>query len=607
MELSTEEKNILEQVYGVNCLSENETSYSANKIEDVKKLSAAENKFFERKNFISPYFCVQTLYKVKGELSPIKFNRAVKNLIETDENFRANFCNVGYRTIKVIFSQRDKMPEVVFRIIKAEGEELDEVFTKIMEADRRLNFDIVHGNLIRFSAFRTGENEAAILVTMSQLIAERFNSESFFAAVFENKNYKKFSPQEDIKPPQIEERVKEYWTGLLKNLPAPPQVPYTKKISGTYKEEVFFEKIPADILSDLRRNAQSSRALLMTILQTAWGFLLQATNKADDTAFCQLTSSKSNQKFSLNLMPVRLKCAKNSTVENIITQQFKQWVVSQPYSFFNWENLENLTTRKNVFDHFLSFLNFNAESKTYSQIDAAPLGKIVENNSWDAHGMKLGVYFQYAQNLSVSFNYDKNQFAANAGEHLAKLYNLILKQILLYWNAPFADFIDNVKKIVQADIESVEKVSVEDERQKIIDFIYQNKILQSDTVGAAKIFAESAKLFTRFEGDRIFGDILDKNLIFVVEGKVSRSLDTGDGWFNALDIIKAGGLINENIFLPKRHAIISTEVLTEKAVLMAIPLSNFEGAAMQYPAIYKSVLRHVLSQMEKYQMLWLQS
>ena len=607
MELTFEDKRILEEIYGTNCLSENSTSYIQNQIEDVQKLTDAENRFFERKNFISPYFCVQTLYKVKGELSPIKFNRAVKNLIETDENFRANFCNSGDRAFKVFFSRRDKFPEIVFRVIKFDGEELDEILTKIMEADRRVSFDIVHGNLIRFSAFNTGENEAAILVTVSQLIADRFNSENFFNAVFNETPYKKFIPNADIKPLQIEERVKNYWADLLKGLPSPPQVPYSKKVYGAYKEENYRAKIPADILSDLRGKAQSNRALLMTILQTAWGFLLQATNKIDDTAFCQLISGKSNKNFSLNLMPVRLKCAKISTVENIVTQQFKQLVVSQPYSFFNWETLQNLTYRKNIFDHFLSFVDFNAEEKTYSQISATPEGKIVERNSWDAQGMKLGVYFQYSQNLSVTFQYDKNKFSINAGEYLANLYNLILRQMLVYWNAPFADFIENVKKLVKSDIAAVQEISAEDERQKIIDFIYQNKILQSKGSGVAQIFAESAKLFTRFEGDRIFGDILDKNLVFVVEGKVSRSLDTGDGWFNALDIIKAGGLINENIFTEKSRAIISAEILTEKALLMTIPIENFESATRQNPALYKSVLQHVTSQMEKYQVLWLQS
>ena len=605
MELTAEEKNILEQIYGKFVLN---SGYSQNQIEEVQELTPEESRFFDRKNFISPHFCIQTLYKFKGEILPMQFNRAVKNLLTEDKNFRANFCNVGTRTVKVIFANRD-MPEIVFRNLKLDAEELDETLIKILEADRRLDFNIKNGNLIRFSAFRTGENEAAVLVTVSQLISQRFNAESFFKAVFEDKKYKKMEPPKNIKIPQVETRVKEYWTGLLKNLPAPPQIPFSKKISGIYNAENYRVKIPADVLSDLRLNSQSSRVILMITLQTAWGFLLQVINKNFDVVFCQLTSNKkSDQDFSLNLMPVRLKISKDITLGNIVNQQFKQFVISKPYSFFDWAAIENLTSRRtNLFDHFLSFLDFAADEKTFSQVDAAPEGKIVERNFWDAQGMKLGVYFQYnAQDLSISFQYDKNQFFPNAGERLANLYNLILRQMLLYWNAPFADFLSNIQKLA-AEISAVKESSPEDERKILIDFISKNKILQSESTGSTAILVENSKLITRFEGDRIYGDMLDKNLIFVVEGKLARSLDTGDGWFNALDIIKAGGLLNENIFLEKRRSIISAEVLTEKAVLLLISLETFESATRQNPALYKSVLRHIVQQMEKYQMLWLQS
>ena len=283
-------------------------------------------------------------------------------------------------------------------------------------------------------------------------------------------------------------------------------------------------------------------------------------------------------------------------------------VISQPYSFFDWAALEDSASRKvNLFDHFLSFLDFNAESKTFSQVGATPEGKIVAHNSWDAQGMKLGVYFQHnAQDLSISLQYDKNQFFLNAGERFSNLYNLILRQMLVYWNAPFADFIQNIEKIT-AELSAASEQEHKDKRKIINDFIYKNKILQSESTGSTAILVENSKLITRFEGDRIFGDILDKNLIFVVEGKLSRSLNIGDGWFNALDIIKAGGLINETVCLDKRRTIISAEVLTEKAALLLIPLATFESAARQNSALYKSVLQHIASQMEKYQMLWLQS
>lgn len=605
MEITAEEKNILEQFYGISITS---TRFNQSQIEEIRDLTAEERRFFERKNFVSPHFCVQTLYKIQGEISPLQFNRAVNSLVTEDENFRANFCNVGTRTLKVIFKRREIIPEIIFRSFKLDAEELDETLIKIMEADRRLDFDIQRGSLIRFSAFRTGENESAVLITVSQLISKRFDSDSFFNAVFNDATYKKIEPQADFKPPQIENRVKEYWMDILKNLPAPPNIPFSKKVFGKYKKEIYRVKIPADVLSDLRGKAQNNRVMLMTILQTAWGFLLQATNKNPDVFFCQLISnSKATQNFSLNLMPVRLKNSNTMTLENIVTQQFKQLVISQPYSFFDWSALENLTSRRgNLFDNFLSFLDFSVDGKLYSQVEATPAGKIVEQNSWDSQGMKLGIYFQYnMQDLSISFRYDKNQFWAKAGERLANIYNLILRQILVYWHAPFAEFMENIKKIA-ADM-SAKDVSQEDERKIINDFIYKNKILQSESTGAAAILAERSKLVTRFEGDRIFGDILEKNLVFVVEGKLSRSLDTGDGWFNALDIIKKGGLLNESVFLEKRRAAISAEVLTEKATLLTIPLEIFESATRQNPALYKSVLQHVASQMEKYQVLWLQS
>ena len=605
MEITAEEKNVLDQIYGKGIFN---SGYSQNQVEDIKELTEEENRFFRRKNFISPHFCVQTLYKVQGEISPLKFNRAVKNLVDTDENFRANFCTVGSRTVKIIFKERAKLPEIIFRVLKAEGEELDEILVKIMEADRRLNFDIQRGNLIRFSIFRTAENESAVLVTLSQLIARSFDSASFFNSVFNGENYKKVESHVNFTPPQIEDRVREYWADILKNLPASPNVPYSKKFVASYQEQIYRMKIPADILSDLRGKAQSNRVMLMTILQTAWGFLLQAANESVDTIFCQLpANSKISQNFLLNLMPVRLKSANDTTVENLVNQQFKQLVISQPYSFFDWATLQNSTYRRNIFDHFLSFLDFKAEEKTYSQLAATPEGKLVVRNSWDAQGMKLGIYFQYEKNLSVSFQYDKNQFLPNAGERLAKLYNLVLRQMLVHWHAPFKDFMENLKKLADFNFTEEIEIAQEDERQKIINFIYQNKILQGEISGNAQILSQGAKLVTRFEGDRISGDMAEKNLVFVVEGKLARSLDTGDGWFNALDIIKNGGLINENIFLKNRRVTTSAEVLTEKAVLMIIPLDNFESAARQNNELYKAMLRHVLSQMEKYQMLWLQS
>lgn len=609
MELTAEEKKLLEQIYGRQLVTT--SGYNPNQIEKVEELTAEEKVFFAQKNFISPYFSVQALYKVKGEITPIKFNRVIHDMLKVDETFRTNFCELGDRTVKVIFAERRKLPDVVYRAFsQVEPDEVDDLLTKIMEADRRVTFDLKRGNLIRFSIFKTSELESAVLITMSQLIADFFDYKNFFLTVLGVENYKPVKKiASTAKSVHVETAIRDYWARILKDLPTIPTVPYAKPSNAPYKPKVFRENIPADILSDLREKARSNRVMMMSILQSAWGFFLQSLRSHNDVIFCQFSSSsKGTGNLSFSVIPVRQKCPGNMTVEQIITQQFRQLVVSQPYGFSDWDALLELTKGK-TFDHFLSFLDFKGiQDTTYSETAASPQGTLVTNNSWDSQGAKLGVYFQYATtSLSLTFLYDANRFFKNSGERFAKIYNVVLRQMLVHWHSTFATFLDKLTHQIKIEMESEVQAHSDDDRKIISDFIIQNPILQGSGGGTVAFFADSTQLITKFEGDRIFGDILNENLIFVIKGKLARSLDTGDGWFKALDIISTGGWLNENALLEKRRTKISAEVLTEKADILLIPIEKVYSLFLKHPDTAKPFFDHILKQMEKYQLLWIQS
>ena len=86
-----------------------------------------------------------------------------------------------------------------------------------------------------------------------------------------------------------------------------------------------------------------------------------------------------------------------------------------------------------------------------------------------------------------------------------------------------------------------------------------------------------------------------------------RSIEANDGWYKTLDIIKENGWINENVLSENRKTKMSAEILTEKAVLMTITLENMEQLLRNFPDVEYKILQHVLSQIEKYQRLWIQS
>ena len=346
----------------------------------------------------------------------------------------------------------------------------------------------------------------------------------------------------------------------------------------------------------------------MSILQTAWAFLLKSVNNSDDLIFCRLISNrKSKEDFSMNMIPVRVKIPPEMTIDKIVKEQFKQLIISQPYGFFDWSELSDLNLKKkSLFNHFLSFMDFSDELVPYSLTSATNDGAIVGKNFWEAQGMKLSVYFQYTnRNLSVTFNYDSNKFSAGAGELIAKIYNTVLRQMLVYLHSDAATFDEHIKEKIRSDVPKV--TDAESERKIFADFIRTCKIFQTSDVGIIEDTIGKMKLLSCFEGDRIRGDFLNENFVFVVDGKISRSLSAGDGDFYPLDIIKKGGWMNETIFLKEKRTEISGEVLTDFATLAYISEKDFRALARKYPSVSEAVFQHVLKQEEKYQLLWIQS
>ena len=604
LQLTYDEMSILESVYG------RQSGYNPRKLETVKDLTEYEKKFFMEGNFVSPHFFIQTLYKVRGEISPIKFNLAVNRMLHDNENLRANFCNVGTRTVKVIYPSIAVKPEIIFRNLTAiDSDDLNDEFRKILEADMRRDCDLRHDLLIRFAVYRTSDNVFAVLVTIAQLIADNFDFEQFFADLLNIPAELKPKKNDYELPPKNKEAIRDYWAKVLDKAPPPDELPYAHEGLGAYRQKAFRTKIPSDILSDLRGHAQSNRVMLTAILQSAWGFMLQLTNNRRDCLFCQILSAGKIDDFpALNVIPVRLTSDNNLTVEKIVRGQFRQLVISQPYSCVDWTTLEGLShRRKKLFDHFLSFKEFQSSELNYVETPAESHGKIISRNSWDARGMKLGVYFRYSEkNLSITFLYDEKNFKSFGIQQLCTLYELVLNQMLVDWNAKFSDFMERLKN--RADMQTkVQGTFPQDERKRVRDFISQLPILQGRCEGTIGLFEGQAKIITRCEGDRISGDILKKYFIFIISGKLVRNVDTGDGWYNPIDVIGKNSFVNPTNLLDKQRLILSAEVLTEEAELLTLPRDVLIETSRKNSEVALSLMNYALEQMERWQILWLQS
>lgn len=620
VELLEEEQSVLKQVYGVYC--NNSKGMHQNRIVEVYELSDDESWFFRHRRFISPYLFQQTLYKVQGNILPLRMNSIIHLVVEQTELLRCNYCGVGNRTVRVVFQTRDELPLPVYRsLMEVNPEDIDSALKTVMEADMRKPFDLRKGNLVRFAVFRTGEMECAVLVTAAKLIADRLDIHALLKMIDSTNEQGDASGvvlnvarHSSIWTDSITVSIRDYWKKVLWDFPSCPRLPYRiKSRSDRYRQSYYRMLIPKDILSDLKRKARTNRSMLLAILTTAWGLLLKNYNPGLEITLCMLIPVRKTGIYSntssgaFNIIPTRLTLKEGMTVQNLVNAQFQQFVISSPYACFDWSRLQDISgSRDMLFNHCLSFLDFLEEGESYRESRALPEGKTVSRMVWDAHGMPMGIYFHCVDGkVSMDFLYDAEQFLPYGVESLANRYKLMLEQMLLKWDSSAEILLERFA--TRLDLQEIDaQARQESLRARTKEFLYQLPLLENSTDVVNMLF-EAGVVVTKYLGDRISGEEIDSQGIFVMEGKLARYMDAGDGWYNMLSLVKKNGMLNELVLLDKRKANISAEVLTDTAVLFEIPVDKLNYILMKDIVFKNRIFQHTLKELERYQRMWVQS
>ncbi|MBO6236077.1 MAG: hypothetical protein J6N22_05085, partial [Schwartzia sp.] len=552
-------------------------------------------------------------YKIKGTLSPIRFNRALRELDVQEDILRTNYCDMGDRVLAVVTNERKNAETVIFNNLQGrDPEEINTMLRRSAAAALRYPFDVEKGGLLRIYVFHTGKDEYAVLVTAAQIIMDRFDVRALFRAAMGLPEGKTGAVPPILYNVQMEAKMNEYWKKLLA---APPRLaPLPWELADVqphhYKQRACCVVFPNGLFSDLMTEAKGNRLMLMAFLATAWGLLLQIEGRHKDLCFCLIAPARKAQEEDawrpFNMVPVRQTIDNDETVENFVKRQFQQLVISKPYACFDWESFGNfLGGEGKPFNHFLDFYDFLSEEKPYSSQPAAPEGTVVSQHSWDAQSMKLSLYFRYTRSAaSVVLLYDEDAFAAGTGERVTKSYLLTLQQMLTNRFETVSAFRANLEERLRAE-KKFQAAYQEEEKARLQNAVSLLPLLQGEDAGMIQVFMKQGVLFTYYEGDRIEG--MGRDLLFVAEGKLVRSIEDSEGWYRTLGIAKEGTWLNETVMLEERKALLAAEVLSERATILAISKESMENILALYPNLWPKITAHAIAQLETFQRLWAQS
>jgi len=398
----------------------------------------------------------QTMFTLEGTLDVELFSSSLNELAKRHAVLRTNFISGPQgEPVQVVF--RNKPIGFSFQDVRALNEEEQQSFIKeVVSSDQLLGFDLAQGALMRVSAIRTGELSCRVLWSshhilmdgwcLPQLMQELFDT---YAALLQKKSPDRtavpaYSQYIEWLGQQDEEAAGTYWSAYLADYDQVTEIPQESSAgidSEPYKAEKWSRELDAGLSASISRTARQHQVTLNTLLQAAWGVILQKYNGTNDVVFGSVVSGRPAEVpgietmigLFINTIPIRVKCEGSTSFAELMGLLQEQALESGKYDYYPLYEIQSRSALKqNAIRQIMVFENY-------------PMDEQLEQAGGDEHGMPsltdvaveeqtnydFNLIVVPGEQISIRFDYNANRFVQADMERLMGHLNNILEQIVV--------------------------------------------------------------------------------------------------------------------------------------------------------------------------------
>jgi amino acid adenylation domain-containing protein len=416
----------------------------------------------------------QSFLSIEGSLDVKYLEKSLNMLIERYDILRTVFVyeNVE-RPVQVVMKERKAHIhfEDIIHLPELEKKAFIEEFK--ME-DRRRGFDLRKDLPMRISVVRTGNELYKLLWSFHHIIMDgwcmgiiRKEFLAIYHSLKENRqiNLGKVYPYSDYinwLTQQDREEATLYWERYLSDYEERAQLPPDKGIvtDGKYElAEVAF-RINESTRKGLENIVKKNNVTLNTIVQSAWGILLQRYNNTNDVVFGAVVSGRPHEVkgienmvgLFINTLPVRIKCSGNESFARLVNRVQQFAVESERFSYYPLAEIQaNTGLKSSLVDHIVVFENYPVEEG----LGANEIGFAVgDSEAYEQTNYNFNMIVVLGKELTVKFNYN------------ALVYDQVfIKRIQGHFQTVIDRIIENPNVLVR-DID----ILTEEERHELLSF-----------------------------------------------------------------------------------------------------------------------------------------
>ncbi|VBB05118.1 phosphopantetheine attachment site [Lucifera butyrica] len=469
-----------------------------NKIKDIYLLSPMQEGMLYHSllDQESNAYFEQSSLSVKGKLDIRDLEASLNWLIARYDILRTVFIyeNVD-KPVQAVMKTRQA--QICFEdISQLPAGEKKPFMEEFKQADRRRGFDLRKDLPLRISVLKTDNESYELIWSFHHIIMDgwcmaiirreflaiynslRKNSEPDLPKVYPYSDYIKWLAKQDRQEAAL--YWQEYLTGYEETASL-PQFGGTGAGKKYEPAEVSF-RLTQRTRKGLEELAGKNSVTLNTVIQAAWGILLQQYNDVADVVFGAVVSGRPHEiagietmvGLFINTLPVRIQCGQEDTFTGLIKAIQHSAVESERYSYYPLAEIQAKTSLKsNLIDHIVAFENYPAEAG----LNAAEAG------------ITIGAAEAYEQT-----NYDFNLIAVLSNELIIKFkYNALVYEprFVAQLKGHFLAVIDQVLRNPAVSVKDIDLLTGE-ERQELLDGFNRTRTEYPQNRTVVGLFEEQA-------------------------------------------------------------------------------------------------------------------
>ena len=321
------------------------------------------------------------------------------------------------------------------------------------KAEQQRGFDMEYGPLFRMVCIKTTETTSEILLAVHHIIVDGWCIGLFMNDLISNLTDAINGNMHPVVPQQsgryekfIREVLKKdteqglaYWKKLLDGYTTKAVIPSTGIIpeNERAKDNVCRVKLEGNDMTALTALAATTQTTINTIVEMAWGMVLQAYNRQNDVVFVKVVSGRNNASegvedvvgLFINSIPVRVSMQKGTTIQQALQALQQQAAESNEWDFCPLSSIQQQTELQGeLFQSILAFENYDGGDRK-EKADIPFHMQMVYSKEESINDITVTAYTNGEESLLVNIEFDNNYFRRSEIQEVADVMKHMLQTI----------------------------------------------------------------------------------------------------------------------------------------------------------------------------------